>query len=89
MIKAYLSTNLYNSPPNNRVSLSQVNHHDHDVHVGQTNNDEMCNFYVMYWVKGKDVVDKRVCFSPGPPFWSWKGSAMLPNIPDEAASTIP
>jgi len=68
---------------------TMVNHHDHDVYVGQTNNDEMCNFYIMYWVKGKDVVDKRVCFSPGPPYWSWKGSAMLPNIPDEAASTIP
>merc|ERR1712024_182185 len=68
---------------------TMVNHHDHDVYVGQTNKDEMCNFYIMYWVKGKEVVDKRVCFSPGPPFWSWKGNAMLPNIPDEAASTIP
>jgi len=68
---------------------TMVNHHDHDVYIGQTNKDEMCNFYIMYWVKGKEVVDKRVCFSPGPPFWSWKGNAMLPNIPDEAASTIP
>ena len=67
----------------------QVNPHDHDVGIGQTNKDEMCNFYIMYWVTGKDVVDKRVCFSPGPPFWSWRSDAHLQNIPDEAASTLP
>ena len=26
---------------------------DHDVHIGPTNNDEMCNFYLMYWVAGQ------------------------------------
>jgi len=68
---------------------TMVNHHDHDVGIGPTNRDEMCNFYIMYWVKGKDVVDKRVCFSPGPPHWSWRNSAGFLNIPDEAASTLP
>ena len=67
----------------------QVNHHEHDVYIGATNKDEMCNFYVMYWVLGKESVDKRVCFSQGPPFWSWKANAQLQNIPDEAASTLP
>ena len=66
----------------------QVNSHDHDVHIGTTGKDEMCNFYIMYWVKGKEPLDQRVCFSPGPPFWSWKRSARLQNIPDEEASTL-
>ena len=26
---------------------------DHDVRIGPTNNDEMCNFYLMYWVEGR------------------------------------
>ena len=30
-----------------------VNHLDHDVRIGPTNNDEMCNFYLMYWVEGQ------------------------------------
>jgi len=68
---------------------TMVNHHAHDVRIGQTNKDEMCNFYVMYWVLGKEPVDQRVCFSEGPPYWSWKANAHLQNIPDEAASTLP
>ena len=43
----------------------------------------------MYWVLGKEPVDQRVCFSEGPPYWSWKANAHLQNIPDEAASTLP
>jgi len=68
---------------------TMVNHHAHDVRIGQTNKDEMCNFYVMYWVLGKEPVEQRVCFSEGPPYWSWKANAHLQNIPDEAASTLP
>ena len=34
--------------------IFQVNHLDHDVHIGNTGKDEMCNFYMMYWVKGKE-----------------------------------
>ena len=43
----------------------------------------------MYWVLGKEPVEQRVCFSEGPPYWSWKANAHLQNIPDEAASTLP
>jgi len=68
---------------------TMVNHHPHDVYIGQTNKDEMCNFYVMYWVLGKEPVDQRVCFTAGPPYWSWRANAQLQNIPDEAASTLP
>jgi peptidylglycine monooxygenase len=67
---------------------TMVNPNDHDVHIGTTGKDEMCNFYIMYWVKGKEPLDQRVCFSPGPPWWSWKKNAQLLSIPDEEASTL-
>ena len=35
---------------------------DHDVRIGPTNNDEMCNFYLMYWVEGrKPMAIEQVC----------------------------
>jgi peptidylglycine monooxygenase len=32
-----------------------------------TGNDEMCNFYMMYWVDGDKLLNEDVCTSPGPP----------------------
>merc|ERR1712020_673962 len=32
---------------------TMVNYKDSAVYVGSTNEDEMCNFYMMYWVEGK------------------------------------
>jgi peptidylglycine monooxygenase len=64
-----------------------VNDLDHAVSVGATNNDEMCNFYLLYWVEGNSAVDPQTCFSPGPPHWSW-ASWGLKKIPEEEASTI-
>ncbi len=29
--------------------------------------DEMCNFYMMYWVDGEQLLEDSVCASPGPP----------------------
>ena len=43
---------------------------DHDVRIGPTNNDEMCNFYLMYWVEGErpmaieQVCKSQVCLFP-------------------------
>ena len=35
---------------------------DHDVRIGPTNNDEMCNFYLMYWVEGeRPMAIEQVC----------------------------
>jgi peptidylglycine monooxygenase len=27
----------------------------------------MCNFYMMYWVDGDQLLENDVCASPGPP----------------------
>ncbi|XP_059085874.1 peptidylglycine alpha-hydroxylating monooxygenase-like [Tigriopus californicus] len=70
---------------------TMVNSRDETVYIGSTNNDEMCNFYLMYWVDGGEPISPNTCFTPGPPNWSWGGWAMgagLENIPDEAASTL-
>lgn len=44
------------------------NTRDHDVYVGATGDDEMCNFYVMYYTKS-DLLRDNVCFTNGPPSW--------------------
>lgn len=66
---------------------------DHDVKIGSTQNDEMCNFYVMYYTDGGDqIMHNTYCFSAGPPFYYWKGdermSSVIKNIPD-TASLVP
>ena len=66
----------------------QVNNRDRRTWIGATNNDEMCNFYIMYWVYGKQPVHPNICFSAGPPEWSWHESAGLRNIPEKEASTL-
>merc|ERR1711992_20814 len=70
---------------------TMVNDRDHAVTVGTTNDDEMCNFYLMYWVEGSEVMSQKTCFSLGPPVYSWGGWLLgggLSNIPDEEASTL-
>ncbi|ODN06475.1 Peptidylglycine alpha-hydroxylating monooxygenase [Orchesella cincta] len=57
--------------------------------VGPTNEDEMCNFYVMYWVEGSQPLNQKYCFTMGPPFYYWdRGFPFLNNIPSKDASSI-
>ncbi|PNF35453.1 Peptidylglycine alpha-hydroxylating monooxygenase [Cryptotermes secundus] len=56
------------------------------TYTGLTNNDEMCNFYLMYWVERDSPLQKKYCFTDGPPFYYW--ASELNNIPDEDASTL-
>jgi peptidylglycine monooxygenase len=64
------------------------NEETHDIHIGATGEDEMCNFYMMYWVDGDGVLDDNQCQSEGPPKYYWREQGGLSNIPDEAASTL-
>uniref|UniRef100_A0A1B0GC47 peptidylglycine monooxygenase n=1 Tax=Glossina morsitans morsitans TaxID=37546 RepID=A0A1B0GC47_GLOMM len=57
--------------------------------VGATNRDEMCNFYLMYYVENDEPLQMKYCFSQGPPFYYWKNpDAGLNNIPHIEASTL-
>jgi peptidylglycine monooxygenase len=57
--------------------------------IGSTNEDEMCNFYIMYWMDGVESLNQKYCFTMGPPFYYWgRGSPYMNNIPDKEASSI-
>ncbi|OWF47554.1 Peptidylglycine alpha-hydroxylating monooxygenase [Mizuhopecten yessoensis] len=66
---------------------------DRDVSIGSTQNDEMCNFYMMYYVDGDKIAEQNSCFSAGAPYYSWKQSqyARKMNLKDEpsAVSLVP
>ncbi|KAK3097642.1 hypothetical protein FSP39_011670 [Pinctada imbricata] len=41
------------------------------VYIGATQNDEMCNFYVMFYVDGDKIPYDHSCFTSGPPYSYW------------------
>ncbi|XP_031845532.1 peptidylglycine-alpha-hydroxylating monooxygenase [Nomia melanderi] len=57
------------------------------TYIGGTRTDEMCNFYLMYYVENDDPLSMRYCFSPGPPTYYWKDADLF-NIPDVEASSL-
>jgi len=59
--------------------------------VGATAQDEMCNFYMMYWVQGREKLSNERCFTLGPPVYAWDRWIVgggLSNIPDKEASSL-
>ncbi|XP_067666328.1 probable peptidylglycine alpha-hydroxylating monooxygenase 1 isoform X1 [Haliotis asinina] len=71
---------------------TMINDKDTTVRIGATQNDEMCNFYIMYYVEGKDIMNENYCFTSGPPNYSWadfrEGDLALGDKP-ETVSTVP
>lgn len=55
--------------------------------TGATVQDEMCNFYLMYWVDGDRTAKQKYCFSMGPPFFYWSRFPLF-NIPNKQASRL-
>ncbi|KAH7963193.1 hypothetical protein HPB52_019957 [Rhipicephalus sanguineus] len=53
------------------------NFRNRPTYVGSTGNDEMCNFYMMYYVDGDRILDKKDCFSYGPPVYYWGRDPLL------------
>uniref|UniRef100_A0A0K8R5I7 peptidylglycine monooxygenase n=1 Tax=Ixodes ricinus TaxID=34613 RepID=A0A0K8R5I7_IXORI len=56
------------------------NFRDMDTYVGSTGNDEMCNFYMMYYVEGDSILEGDACFSFGPPEYSWRTDPMMRKL---------
>ena len=97
------SPNEFHSMENTEITMTKgdylasrctmVNTKDKLVKSGTTYVDEMCMFYLLYWVDGPKTMDMKFCKSNGYPFHSWsrgfggKGP-ILCNIPDEEASTL-
>lgn len=61
-------------------------HHYTATYIGATNKDEMCNFYLMYWVQQSEPLSKKYCFTSGPPNYYWDNPGNLNNIPEGASS---
>lgn len=60
---------------------------DETVNIGSTGNDEMCNFYIMYYVNRMDrILDRKVCFTAGPPYYYWKFDINVPPQINKEAS---
>ncbi|XP_044740920.1 peptidylglycine alpha-hydroxylating monooxygenase [Chrysoperla carnea] len=59
------------------------------THIGATQEDEMCNFYLMYWVDSGSTLDMKYCFNnQGPPFYWYNLDDRLNRIPDKDASSL-
>lgn len=45
----------------------------------------MCNYYIMYWTEGNgnEVLNRKMCFSAGPPTYRWKTDSRFNNLPEE------
>uniref|UniRef100_A0A6P7H0C4 peptidylglycine monooxygenase n=1 Tax=Diabrotica virgifera virgifera TaxID=50390 RepID=A0A6P7H0C4_DIAVI len=65
-------------------------HRNRFTQVGPTNNDEMCNFYIMYYVKRDTPLRRKYCTTVGPPYYKWvlDKENDLNNIPDIEASSL-
>lgn len=42
------------------------NNRSHPVKIGRTGDDEMCNFYMMYWTDSPNLLSESNCFSRNP-----------------------
>lgn len=42
------------------------NNKSHEVKIGATGDDEMCNFYMMYWTDSPNLLTESNCYSPNP-----------------------
>ncbi|KAL1130051.1 hypothetical protein AAG570_012994 [Ranatra chinensis] len=75
--------------PNDRVAArcTMESNRTFATSIGPTNKDEMCNFYLMYWVEETEPLKMKYCFSPGPPRYYWKYDNFN-HIPELDASTL-
>ncbi|XP_076174098.1 peptidylglycine-alpha-hydroxylating monooxygenase [Ptiloglossa arizonensis] len=60
---------------------------DNWTYIGATKADEMCNFYLMYYVENNEPLSMKYCFTVGPPIYYWKNAGLL-NIPNVEASSL-
>ncbi|KAK9304995.1 hypothetical protein QLX08_003727 [Tetragonisca angustula] len=84
-------------PVHNKVTASQGDqiaarctmHSTRDswTYIGATKSDEMCNFYLMYYVENDEPLSVKYCFTSGPPTYYWEDDGLF-NIPTIEASSL-
>lgn len=58
------------------------NYKQNTVMIGSTGDDEMCNFYMMYYVDGDEILQNKYCFTSGPPFYYWSSDNKIGEVPE-------
>ncbi|CAF0944718.1 unnamed protein product [Rotaria sordida] len=68
------------------AACTMFNYQSHTVRIGATGNDEMCNFYMMYWVDGDKILEDGFCASGGPPqyYFGYDRNLNVDKIPENA-----
>lgn len=68
------------------AACTMFNTKPHTVYVGPTGDDEMCNYYIMYWVEGDQLLKESFCQSAGPPSYYFRNDENLnvDKIPADA-----
>ncbi|EFA01712.1 peptidylglycine alpha-hydroxylating monooxygenase [Tribolium castaneum] len=71
-----------------RCTMDSTNRTDYTI-VGPKHDNEMCNFYIIYYVEEGTPLDMKYCISEGPPYFYWRNEENdLNNIPDDEASNL-
>jgi len=71
---------------------TMYNRHNSDVHMGATGRDEMCNFYMMFWVDGDLPRVGHDCWASGTSYDNWETKSYLKsreNAPLEISKQPP
>ena len=70
---------------------TMYNFRSRDTYIGPTGDDEMCNFYMMYYIEGDKPMSEKYCFSNGPNSYYWDRDSNVGYVPqevDEGASVL-
>ncbi|GFS87796.1 peptidylglycine alpha-hydroxylating monooxygenase [Nephila pilipes] len=70
---------------------TMYNFRDVNTFIGPTGEDEMCNFYMMYYVDGDRPLDQKYCYATGPPSYYWSKDPKIEFVPtsiDKDASSL-
>jgi len=59
------------------------NYKSETVGVGRASNNEMCNFYMMYYVDGDRILNRKACFTPGSPTYYWTNDKLIGFVPEK------
>jgi len=63
---------------------TMYNFRENSTSIGERAVDEMCNFYMLYWVdRQEEPMKKKYCFSKGPDVYYWNLDSNIKNVPPE------
>lgn len=68
---------------------TMYNFEENTVAYGPTADDEMCDYYIMYYVNQLDhILNRTSCYTPGPPSFYWRDVFNVPESINREASTL-